>query len=99
MAPDITFPQEIYPIWGVKSLRETPTRADYPERGLADIGRVAGQGAAMKIRLALIGALALFDLVVAVLTSLGLISPQAAVGLLLTNPLVVIIDHQLRARR
>lgn len=53
----------------------------------------------MKIRLALVGVLALFDLFVAVLTSLGLISPQAAVGLLLTNPLVVIVDHQLRARR
>jgi hypothetical protein len=53
----------------------------------------------MKVRLALIGALALFDLVVAVLTSLGPISPQAAVGLLLTNPLAVIVDHQLRARR
>ena len=53
----------------------------------------------MKIRPALIGALVLFDLVVAVLTSLGLISPQAAIGLLLTNPLVVIVDHQLRARR
>jgi hypothetical protein len=58
-----------------------------------------GLGAAMKIRLALIGALALFDLAVAVLTSLSLISPQAAVGLLLTNPLAVIVDHQLRARR
>jgi hypothetical protein len=53
----------------------------------------------MRIRLTLIGALVLFDLVVAALTSLGLISPQAAIGLLLTNPLAVIVDHQLRARR
>jgi hypothetical protein len=58
-----------------------------------------GREAAMKLRLALIIALGLFDLAIAVLTSLGLISPQLAVGLLLANPLAVIVDHRLRMRR
>jgi hypothetical protein len=58
-----------------------------------------GREAAMKIRLGLIAALAVFDLAIAVLTSLSLLPPQIAVGLLLTNPLAVIVDHRLRARR
>jgi hypothetical protein len=53
----------------------------------------------MKLRLSLIIALGLFDLAIAVLTSLGLTSPPLAVTLLLANPLAVILDHRLRARR
>lgn len=53
----------------------------------------------MKLRLSLIIALGLFDLAIAVLTSLGLTSPPLACALLLTNPLAVILDHRLRARR
>lgn len=53
----------------------------------------------MRVSLLVIAALVVFDLGVAVLASLGLITPQATVALLLTNPLALILNHQLRGRR
>lgn len=56
-------------------------------------------GALMKFSLVVVGALIAFDLVVAVLTTLSLITPPLAIGLLLTNPLALALDHQWRVRR
>lgn len=53
----------------------------------------------MRTSLALIAALVVFDLGVAVLVSLALLAPSAAAGLLLTNPIALVVEHQLRGRR
>jgi hypothetical protein len=53
----------------------------------------------MGVRLLVVAALVAFDLGLALLASLSLIAPATAVGLLLTNPLVLIVEHQLRVRR
>lgn len=53
----------------------------------------------MRARLFVIAVLVLFDLGVALAASLSVIAPPVAVGLLLTNPLVLILEHQVRARR
>jgi hypothetical protein len=53
----------------------------------------------MDVRLLVVAALVVFDLGIAFLASLGLIAPATAVGLLLANPLVLIVEHQLRVRR
>lgn len=53
----------------------------------------------MGARLAMIAALVVFDVGIAALVSLGLIGPGLAVCLLLTNPLALLVEHRLRARR
>jgi hypothetical protein len=53
----------------------------------------------VKLRLVLIAALVAFDFAVALLATLSLVTPQVAVALLLTNPLALILERHLRARR
>lgn len=53
----------------------------------------------MRVGLVVIAALVVFDLAVAVAAALGALEPLVAVGLLLTNPLALILDRQIRNRR
>jgi hypothetical protein len=53
----------------------------------------------MKLGMALVIPLAVCDVVIAVVTTLGCIPPIVAGALLLANPLVYYLDHRRRARR
>jgi uncharacterized membrane protein YphA (DoxX/SURF4 family) len=53
----------------------------------------------MKFGMAVVLPLIVFDVVVAAVTTLGLIPPIVAGGLLLTNPVALFVDHWLRGRR
>ncbi len=53
----------------------------------------------MKFGMAVVLPLIVFDVVVAAVTTLGMIPPIVAGGLLLTNPIALLVDHWLRGRR
>jgi hypothetical protein len=53
----------------------------------------------MKFGMAVVLPLIVFDVVVAAVTTVGLIPPIIAGGLLLTNPIALFVDHWLRTRR
>jgi hypothetical protein len=53
---------------------------------------------AMRLGFALIGALVVFDLVLALLASIGLISPWTAFALLAANPLAVLVVRAWRPK-